>query len=86
MKKAGTGLAFVDGRSLAARDNVNVVDDVKRFASQQDLALYISDVTLQMRNLARAADMHFLAYLLEMAFQEAFDIGNGGRPRSSQDA
>ena len=86
MKKSGTGLAYMDGRSLAVRENEDIAEDIGRFASRQELALYISDVTLQMRNLARAADMHFLAYLLEMAFQEAFDIGNGRRGQKGADA
>jgi hypothetical protein len=46
------------------------------FATKGELALYIADITLQMRNLAKEAKLSFLAYLLEMAFQEAFDIAS----------
>ncbi len=39
---------------------------------QSETATYIADVTLQLRNLAKKADLKFLVYLLEMSFQEAF--------------
>ncbi len=39
---------------------------------QIETAAYISDVVLQLRNMAKAADLKFLVYFLEMAFQEAF--------------
>jgi len=46
------------------------------------IATYIADVSLEMRNLARKANLSFLAYLLEMTFQEAFDISqNRGRSK-----
>ncbi len=44
----------------------------------REVAVYIADVSLEMRNMARRANMAFLAYLLEMVFQEAFDLS---RPR-----
>ena len=37
-----------------------------------ETAAYISDVVLELRNMARRADLKFLVYFLEMAFQEAF--------------
>jgi len=46
-------------------------------ASPEETAAYIADVTLQMRNLANRSGMKFLSYLLEMSFQEAFDISQG---------
>lgn len=39
---------------------------------QVETAAYISDILLQLRNMAKAADLKFLVYFLEMAFQEAF--------------
>ena len=45
-----------------------------QFSSDEELATYIADMTLQLRNLAHKADMSFLAYLLEMSFQEAFEL------------
>ena len=40
----------------------------------RQVAAYVADVTLEMRNLARNANLTFLSYLLEMSFQEAFDL------------
>ncbi len=37
-----------------------------------ETAAYISDIVLQLRNMAISADLKFLVYFLEMAFQEAF--------------
>ena len=48
-----------DNKSSAALDKV-------------ETAAYISDIVLQLRNMAKAADLKFLVYFLEMAFQEAF--------------
>jgi len=42
--------------------------------SQQEVAGYIADMVLELRNLAADNRMDFLAYLLEMSFQEAFDL------------
>lgn len=36
-------------------------------------AAYIADMTLELRNQAHRAGLHFLTYLLEMAFEEAFE-------------
>ena len=75
MKKRTAGARPEDLLSPAGR---NVPVDAGRFAGQRDVALYISDVTLQLRNLAHNANLDFLAYLLEMAFREAFDLADGG--------
>ncbi len=52
------------------------IDDLQNgksgYLSKADTAAYISDVVLQLRNMAKRADMKFLVYFLEMAFQEAF--------------
>ncbi len=47
--------------------------------NKAETAAYISDVALQLRNMAKSADLKFLAYFLEMSFQEAFSqsIGKG---------
>ena len=42
-----------------------------------EMAAYIAEITLEMRNMATNAGLPFLAYLLEMAFQEAFDLSQG---------
>ncbi len=39
-----------------------------------EVAGYISDMVLELRNMAKQNDFEFLAYLLEMSFQEAFDL------------
>ena len=42
--------------------------------SPRQVATYIADVSLELRNIARGAGFEFLSYLLEMTFQEAFDL------------
>ncbi len=39
-----------------------------------DVAGYIADMVLELRNMAKDHQLEFLAYLLEMSFQEAFDL------------
>ena len=41
--------------------------------SREEVAGYIADMVLELRNMAKDHDLEFLAYLLEMSFQEAFD-------------
>ncbi len=41
--------------------------------SKEEVAGYIADMVLELRNMAKDHDLEFLAYLLEMSFQEAFD-------------
>lgn len=69
----------MDGTAKQAnlRDNALKLEEVdveSRALSldQQETAAYIADIVLQLRNMAKRADMKFLAYFLEMAFQEAF--------------
>ncbi len=52
----------------------DLLKNQKRSATldQVETAAYISDIVLQLRNMAKAADLKFLVYFLEMAFQEAF--------------
>lgn len=40
---------------------------------QRETAAYIADAALGLQNLARRADLPFLAYLLHMAAQEAIE-------------
>jgi len=42
--------------------------------SPGQVATYIADVSLELRNMAKGSGFEFLAYLLEMTFQEAFDL------------
>ena len=42
--------------------------------SPAEVAGYIADMVLGLRNMAKENDFEFLAYLLEMSFQEAFDL------------
>lgn len=42
--------------------------------SKEEVAGYIADMVLELRNMAKDNDLEFLAYLLEMSFQEAFDL------------
>jgi len=46
----------------------------------RECALYITDLTLELRNLARRNQLKFLAQLLEMAFQEAFLLAHRAEP------
>jgi len=52
--------------------------------NKAETAAYISDIVLQLRNLAKAADLQFLVYFLEMAFHEAFSQST--RERKSDEA
>jgi hypothetical protein len=45
----------------------------------EEVAGYIADMVLQLRNMAKQKDLDFLAYLLEMSFQEAFDLASGDK-------
>ena len=48
--------------------------------SRQEAAAYIAEVALQLRNIAKKANMKFLTYLLEMVFQEAYsESGSTGK-------
>jgi len=42
--------------------------------SKEEVAGYIADMVLELRNMAKDNELEFLAYLLEMSFQEAFDL------------
>ena len=45
-------------------------------AQQLELAQYIADMLLEMRNMAKAAGLKTLLGLLEISFCEAFSIAN----------
>ena len=45
-------------------------------AQDQELAQYIADMLLELRKMAKAADMNTLLGLLEISFCEAFSIAN----------
>lgn len=44
--------------------------------SQKETAQYITDMVLELRNLARTAELKTLSGLLEIAFYEAFSLAN----------
>ena len=56
--------------------------DAEALGGPLEMAAYIAEITLEMRNMARDANLPFLAYLLEMVFQEAFDVSQGDAPRT----
>jgi hypothetical protein len=43
---------------------------------QRETAQYITDMVLELRNLARSAELKTLSGLLEIAFYEAFSLAN----------
>ncbi len=45
-------------------------------AQQLELAQYIADMLLELRNMAKAADLKTLLGLLEISYCEAFSIAN----------
>jgi hypothetical protein len=47
-----------------------------RIARRKDLANYIADMILELRNMAKANNMPTLLGLLEVSFYEAFSIAN----------
>ena len=44
--------------------------------TQKETAQYITDMVLELRNLARTAELKTLSGLLEIAFYEAFSLAN----------
>ena len=44
--------------------------------TQRETAQYITDMVLELRNLARSAELKTLSGLLEIAFYEAFSLAN----------
>jgi hypothetical protein len=48
----------------------------KQAARQQEIAQYIADLLLELRNMARKAGFPTLLGLLELSFCEAFSIAN----------
>ena len=47
--------------------------------SPEEVASYIADMLLGLRNMAKDKQLEFLAYLLEMSFQEAFELSQKKR-------
>ncbi len=48
-------------------------------AGTEATAQYIADLLLELRNMARGANLPHLAYFLEMAFYEAFNQAHKGK-------
>lgn len=68
MGKAGQQSAVTALKSRGPR--LGTVD------SQKETAQYITDMVLELRNLARSAELKTLSGLLEIAFYEAFSLAN----------
>ena len=60
------------------------MDSSENKLTQQEAAHYIADMTADMRSLAKGAGLEFLAYLLEMTYEEAF-MNNGKNARKKRD-
>jgi hypothetical protein len=50
-------------------------------AERRQAAAYVCDMLLELRQLAGAAGLRHLTYLLELAIYEAFAIANGREPQ-----
>ena len=50
--------------------------NLEKEAQQRELAQYIADMLLELRNMARAAGFKTLLGLLEISFCEAFSVAN----------
>ena len=64
---------------MNARRKNEAMQEVARQQAMEDrsaaeVAGYIADMVLELRNMAKDKELEFLAYLLEMSFQEAFDL------------
>ena len=53
------------------------MEDTKQNMASTEVAEYIAEMAAGLRQIAMQADMDFLAYLLDMAYQEAFDKNSG---------
>ena len=56
--------------------NDAVSKDVSKDTQEREMAQYIADMLLEMRNMARSAGFPMLLGLLELSFCEAFSIAN----------
>ena len=54
----------------------NDIKSTETEAQQRELAQYIADMLLELRNMARAAGLKTLLGLLEITFCEAFHVAN----------
>ncbi len=55
-------------------ENREYLERMEVDAPPADVAQYVADMVLELRNMAKDNKLEFLAYLLEMAYQEAFDL------------
>jgi hypothetical protein len=53
--------------------------EIELSVNQRDSAIYIAEMCLGLRTLARRAGLNFLAYLLEMVVAESIERGGGPR-------
>ena len=54
---------------------IGIDETVKATASAQQSAVYIGEICRELRHMANAKDLFFLAYLLSMAQAEAENVG-----------
>ena len=66
------------GQKINLSDQVKLVSRVaqQKTINPRDTAQYIADMVLELRNIAKSADMKTLQGLLEMSFYEAFSVAN----------
>ena len=56
--------------------NDGISRESSKDAQEREMAQYIADMLLEMRNMARSAGLPTLVGLLELSFCEAFSIAN----------
>jgi hypothetical protein len=64
-------------RRARRRTNDRTIEESTSEPSAADVALFIADMSLQMRSMAQAANLDLLAYLLGMTHEEAEAICRG---------
>ena len=64
------------GISYEAYMNDGISKESSKDAQEREMAQYIADMLLEMRNMARSAGLPTLLGLLELSFCEAFSIAN----------
>jgi hypothetical protein len=66
------------GPQISSQDRVKHINRVaqQKTINPRDTAQYIADMVLELRNIAKAAEMKTLQGLLEVSFYEAFSVAN----------
>ena len=67
-------------QNITLKNNLNASDikiqNLKRKIDGRETAQYIADIMLELRNMARSAELKTLQGLLEVSFYEAFSVAN----------